>query len=164
MKVGVPKEIKTLEFRVGMTPAGVHELVHDGHEVIVETKADCYHALGVLHSQYPPLADRIKDYIATPKANMYQSLHTTVFGPVGQRMEVQIRTAEMHRVAEQGIAAHWKYKEGHLALSPDDVAAISRIRELFETARDAEDAEEFMETVKNGDPIKIHEDGTVEVG
>ena len=94
------------------------------------------------------MPDRIKDYIARPKANGYQSLHTTVVGPEGRRIEVQIRTAEMDLVAEEGIAAHWRYKEGRLALSREDVARISRIRELFESASQADDATDFMETLK----------------
>ncbi len=117
--------------------------------IIVDTVGDCYGALGLIHARYPPVPARIKDYIARPKANGYQSLHTTIIGPESRRIEVQIRTDEMHRVAEEGIAAHWQYKEGRLALSPDDVNKISRIRELLDTARDAEDATEFMETVKS---------------
>lgn len=108
----------------------------------------CYAALGIVHAHFPPVQDKIKDYIARPKPNGYQSLHTTIIGPEKRRVEVQFRTAEMHRVAEEGIAAHWRYKEGKLALSPEDVLSIARIRNLFETARDAEDATEFMETVK----------------
>ena len=108
----------------------------------------CYSALGMIHGSYAPVPGRIKDYIARPKPNGYQSLHTTVVGPEGKRVEVQIRTAEMHRIAEDGIAAHWRYKEGHLALSRDDVLKISRIRELFEQTSEAENAAEFMETVK----------------
>ncbi|MFT4622833.1 MAG: guanosine-3',5'-bis(diphosphate) 3'-pyrophosphohydrolase [Myxococcota bacterium] len=116
--------------------------------VLVHTVGDCYAALGMVHAAYPPVADRIKDYVARPKPNGYQSLHTTVIGPAGRAVEIQLRTYEMNRVAEEGIAAHWRYKEGHLALAPEDVLAISRIRELFESAREAEDATEFMETVK----------------
>jgi guanosine-3',5'-bis(diphosphate) 3'-pyrophosphohydrolase len=116
--------------------------------VLVDDVGQCYHALGLIHATFPPVPDRIKDYIARPKSNGYQSLHTTVVGPEGRRVEVQIRTRQMHRIAEEGIAAHWKYKEGRLALSPDDVARISRIRELFESARDTDNATDFMETVK----------------
>ena len=116
--------------------------------VLVADVGQCYHVLGLVHAHFPPVPDRIKDYIARPKPNGYQSLHTTVIGPEGRRVEVQIRTHDMHRIAEEGIAAHWRYKEGRLALSPEDVARISRIRELFESARDAESATDFMETVK----------------
>jgi len=116
--------------------------------VLVPDIATCYASLGLVHSVFPPVQDRIKDYIARPKRNGYKSLHTTVVGPEERRIEVQIRTYEMHRFAEEGIAAHWRYKEGHLALSPEEVLQISRVRELFELARDAENATEFMETVK----------------
>ncbi len=116
--------------------------------ILVDDLGTCYAVLGLMHANYPPVPDRIKDYIARPKNNGYQSLHTTVIGPEGQRIEVQIRTHEMHRIAEDGIAAHWQYKEGHLALSPSEVARITKIRELFEAASEAESATEFMETVK----------------
>ncbi len=116
--------------------------------VIPEDVGSCYAALGVVHAHFPPVQNKIKDYIARPKPNGYQSLHTTIIGPEERRIEVQFRTPEMHRVAEEGIAAHWRYKEGKLALSPEDVLNIARIRNLFETAREAEDATEFMETVK----------------
>ncbi len=116
--------------------------------VIVEDLATCYAVLGHIHARFPPVPDRIKDYIARPKVNGYRALHTTVIGPEGRRVEIQIRTAEMHRIAEEGIAAHWRYKEGHLALSPQDVVAIAQIRDVFENAKDAEDATEFMETIK----------------
>ena len=124
----------------------LHDLL--AFRLIMGSVADCYMALGNLHASYELVPDRIKDYIARPKPNGYQSLHTTVIGPEGKRIEVQIRTEEMHRVAEQGIAAHWRYKEGHLALSPEDVLNIGRIREVFEEARDVEDATEFMATLK----------------
>ncbi len=116
--------------------------------IIVDDLGACYAVLGITHGKWAPVPSRFKDYIARSKRNGYQSLHTTVVGPEDKRVEVQIRTEEMHRVNEQGIAAHWKYKEGHLALSPEDVIQISRIREAFESAKDVEDASEFMETVK----------------
>ena len=116
--------------------------------VLVDDLSACYHVLGLVHSHFPPVPNRIKDYVAQPKANGYQSLHTTVIGPEKRRIEIQIRTHEMDRVAEDGIAAHWRYKEGHLALSPDDVLSIGRIREVFEAAQDTDDATEFMESLK----------------
>lgn len=127
----------------------VHE-VHDllAFRLIVEDLGQCYAALGFVHAAFAPFPDRIKDYIARPKPNGYQSLHTTVIGPEGRQIEVQIRTVFMHRVNEEGIAAHWRYKEGHLDLSPEDVSKMGRIRELFETAAEAESATEFMETLK----------------
>ena len=106
--------------------------------VITETKADCYHALGVLHTLYPPLADRIKDYIATPKANMYQSIHSTVRVPGGKYIEVQIRTREMHEHAELGVAAHWRYKEGGGAPEAFD-QKIRFLRQLLEPGDDGAD-------------------------
>ena len=132
--------------REGMELHEVSDLI--AFRVLVNDLSSCYHVLGLVHSHFPPVPDRIKDYVAQPKANGYQSLHTTVIGPLKRRIEIQIRTHEMDRVAEQGIAAHWRYKEGHLALSPDDVLAISRIREVFEAAQDADTATEFMESLK----------------
>jgi guanosine-3',5'-bis(diphosphate) 3'-pyrophosphohydrolase len=116
--------------------------------VLVDDVGSCYQVLGLVHSFFTPVPDRIKDYIARPKQNGYQSLHTTVIGPEHRRIEVQIRTRQMHRIAEEGIAAHWRYKEGHLALSPDDVAKISRIRDVFESVKETETATEFAEAVK----------------
>lgn len=116
--------------------------------VVAEDVGQCYTALGMLHGTYRHLPDRLKDYIANPKSNGYQSLHTVLMGPEATQIEVQIRTRDMHRVAELGIAAHWRYKEGHLALSREDVGKIARLREVFEAARDIDDSSEFLETVK----------------
>jgi len=104
--------------------------------------------LGTVHGLWAPHSDRFKDYIARPKANGYQSLHTVVSGPEGQRVEVQIRTREMHQLAEYGIAAHWKYKEGKLILSQEEVAQYTRIRQLLEWAEDIEDSREFLDVLK----------------
>jgi guanosine-3',5'-bis(diphosphate) 3'-pyrophosphohydrolase len=116
--------------------------------VVAPDVANCYLMLGLVHARFEPVPERIKDYIARPKPNGYQSLHTTVIGPEGQRVEVQIRTHDMHQVAERGIAAHWKYKEGHLALKPEDVVELSHIRDLIDQAKDVETATDFMESVK----------------
>ncbi len=116
--------------------------------VLVEREEDCYVLLGYLHAKFAPVPGRIKDYIARPKPNGYQSLHTTVVGPQGRSVEIQVRTHEMHRIAENGIAAHWKYKEGHLALSAEDVLNVSHIREAFENAHESADATDFMAAVK----------------
>jgi len=115
--------------------------------IIVNTKADCYHALGIIHSLFTPLHDRIKDYIAMPKANMYQSLHTTVRAPGGKFVEIQIRTREMHERGEIGIAAHWLYKEG--AREAADFSGLARwLQQIIEWQQDVTDAREFMESLK----------------
>jgi GTP pyrophosphokinase len=114
--------------------------------VLVNTVADCYHALGVIHHHWTPLQERIKDYIASPKSNAYQSLHTTIFGPGGQLYEIQIRTREMHRTAEYGIAAHWVYKEER-ALDELDTR-FAWFRQLLELQQDAHTPEEFLEFLK----------------
>ena len=117
--------------------------------IIADTKADCYHALGVIHSLFPPIGDRIKDYIATPKPNMYQSLHTTVKVPGGKYIEVQIRTAEMHERSELGIAAHWKYKEGDGSADPDSLSSMVKwLRQIMEWQEDVSDPREFMESLR----------------
>ncbi|MDD2320609.1 MAG: bifunctional (p)ppGpp synthetase/guanosine-3',5'-bis(diphosphate) 3'-pyrophosphohydrolase [Geobacteraceae bacterium] len=115
--------------------------------VMVEDIRSCYAVLGVIHSTWKPIPGRFKDYIAMPKSNMYQSLHTTVIGPFGERMEVQIRTVEMHRVAEAGIAAHWKYKEGK-GYDERDVKRFAWLRQLLEWQQELQDSQEFMNTVK----------------
>lgn len=119
--------------------------------IIVESVKDCYAALGVIHELYKPIPGRFKDYIAMPKANMYQSLHTTLIGSNGQPFEIQIRTYEMHRTAEYGIAAHWKYKEsgsGTVAAG-DEEAKLSWLRQILEWQRDMSDNKEFLSLIKS---------------
>lgn len=115
--------------------------------VIVESIKDCYDVLGIIHSIWKPIPGKFKDYIGLPKENMYQSLHTAVIGPYGERIEIQIRTQEMHRIAEQGIAAHWKYKEGKPLDEADD-KRFTWLRQLLEWQRDLKDDQEFIESVK----------------
>lgn len=115
--------------------------------IIVDTELDCYTALGIIHEQFNSIPGRFKDYISTPKPNMYRSLHTTVIGKEGIPFEVQIRTWEMHRVAEYGIAAHWKYKSGEQAKADID-AKLQWIRTLIETEKDADDPDEFFRPLK----------------
>ena len=126
------------------------EQVHDfvAFRVIMENIADCYAALGVVHSQWTPIPGRFKDYIALPKPNMYQSLHTTLIGPGQRRIEVQIRTQEMHKTAELGIAAHWKYKEKTGGLDAKDAAQFAWLRQLMEFQKDVTDPAEFLDAVK----------------
>ena len=116
--------------------------------VLVENVPECYHALGVIHGAWTPLQERIKDYIASPKSNGYQSLHTTVFGPRGTLFEIQIRTREMHRTAEYGIAAHWLYKEGEKGGKRDLDRHLSWFRQVLELQLDAETPDQFLEFLK----------------
>lgn len=119
--------------------------------IIVDTVKDCYAALGVIHEMYKPIPGRFKDYIAMPKPNMYQSLHTTLIGPQGQPFEIQIRTFEMHRTAEYGIAAHWKYKESQDGMHSQDTeeAKLTWLRQILEWQRDLSDNKEFLSLLKN---------------
>ncbi len=119
--------------------------------IIVESVKDCYGALGVIHELYKPIPGRFKDYIAMPKPNMYQSLHTTLIGGNGQPFEIQIRTFEMHRTAEYGIAAHWKYKEsgsGQAAAASEE-AKLSWLRQILEWQRETDDSKEFLNLIKS---------------
>jgi GTP pyrophosphokinase len=115
--------------------------------IILKDVRECYEALGVIHSLWKPIPGRFKDYIAMPKANMYQSLHTTVFGPYGERVEIQIRSEEMHRIANEGIAAHWVYKEGR-SVPEGDSKRFDWLRQLLEWQQDLKDPKEFLETVR----------------
>ncbi len=115
--------------------------------VIVEKVEDCYFVLGIVHNLYAPVQERFKDYIATPKSNFYQSLHTTVIGPDGRMVEIQIRTDEMHRTAEEGIASHWRYKEGEQKEDELD-KYLSWLRQMIESQQEASDASEFMENLR----------------
>jgi GTP pyrophosphokinase len=129
----------------------IHDVI--GFRVIVGTVAECYESLGMIHSLWKPIPGRFKDYIAIPKPNLYQSLHTTVVGPKGERIEVQIRTHEMHKIAEEGVAAHWAYKEKGRdgkgqEPSAKDAQKFGWLRQLLEWQRELADPREFLETVK----------------
>lgn len=124
------------------------EQIYDviGFRIVVDNITECYKALGVIHALYKPVPGRIKDYIAMPKANSYQSLHTTVIGPYGERVEIQIRTEQMDQIADRGIAAHWRYKEGRFDhVTREKVEWVNR---LVEWQKDLADPNEFLETVK----------------
>lgn len=129
----------------GITFEQVHDVL--GLRIITDTKANCYAILGLIHSLWSPVPGRFKDYIGVPKSNMYQSLHTTVIGPKGERVEFQIRTLEMHMIAEHGIASHWKYKEkGRIDEKSDRY--ISWFRELMQAQKELKDAKDFLDAVK----------------
>ena len=121
--------------------------------VVVESVKDCYAVLGIMHEKYKPIPGRFKDYIAMPKPNMYQSLHTTLIGPSGQPFEIQIRTFEMHRTAEYGIAAHWKYKEanngGATSTTVSEEEKLNWLRQILEWQQDMSDNKEFMSMLKS---------------
>jgi GTP pyrophosphokinase len=119
-----------------------------GIRILVDSVRDCYGALGAVHSLWKPVPGRFKDYIAMPKSNMYQSLHTTVVGPQGRPIEVQLRTREMHRTAEYGIAAHWRYKEGRDGKKAKDAADLAWLGQMLDWLKDMADPREFMEGLK----------------
>ncbi|MBP2687431.1 MAG: relA, partial [Deltaproteobacteria bacterium] len=118
-----------------------------GFRITTMTLRECYEALGIVHNLWKPVPGRFKDYIAMPKANLYQSLHTTVFGPNSEMMEIQIRTEEMHALAENGVAAHWKYKEGRRTAEKGDQMFLW-LRQILELQQDMKDPREFLNTVK----------------
>ena len=124
----------------------IYDLV--AFRVVVDTVGECYEALGVVHANWKPVPGRFKDYIALPKANGYQSLHTTVIGPYGERIEIQIRTGEMHRVAEYGVAAHWRYKQPGKDGAVDDSQRFAWLRQLLEWQQQLQDPQEFLRSVK----------------
>jgi guanosine-3',5'-bis(diphosphate) 3'-pyrophosphohydrolase len=125
------------------------EKVYDkvAFRIIVDTVTECYEALGVVHANWPPVPGRIKDFISTPKGNNYQSMHTTVIGPYGEFMEVQIRTHEMDRVAQEGVAAHWAYKEGQ-AISKEDARVFKGLKQLVQWLQELKDPKEFLDSVR----------------
>jgi len=146
---GRPKHLWSI-FRKMQKRGKPYEEIYDlmAIRVVTDTIANCYHALGVIHNKWTPLQERFHDYIATPKSNMYRSLHTTIFGPGGRLYEIQIRTGEMHRTAEFGIAAHWRYKEGSQRPSDEVDETLSWFRQVLEWQQDTREPEEFMEFLR----------------
>lgn len=144
---GRPKHFYSIYKKMESRNVNLEDL-HDvvAFRIIVENITECYKALGVIHSVYKPVPGRFKDYIAMPKPNNYQSLHTTVIGPYGERMEVQIRTQEMHSIAQSGIAAHWKYKEGRADIGTQ--SKMDWLNRLLDSQKNLEDPTEFLESVK----------------
>ncbi|MDP2954964.1 MAG: bifunctional (p)ppGpp synthetase/guanosine-3',5'-bis(diphosphate) 3'-pyrophosphohydrolase [Longimicrobiales bacterium] len=149
--VGRPKHLWSIHqkmVRRGRPYEEIYDLM--AMRVLTDTVQDCYAALGVIHSRWTPVPERFHDYIATPKSNMYRSLHTTVFGPGGRRYEIQIRTEEMHRTSEYGIAAHWRYKEDEGGQGEGDEVddALTWFRQVLEWQQDTGEPEEFMEFLR----------------
>ncbi len=132
--------------RTGRAYDEIHDAI--GFRVVTPDVQSCYGALGIAHSRWTPIPGRFKDFIALPKPNMYQSLHTTVIGPRGERVEIQLRTEEMHLVAEQGIAAHWKYKEGRTAVHAASDKKFVWLRQMMDSQKDLTDPTAFIESVK----------------
>ena len=140
---GRPKHLWSIHRKI-VTQGRPFEDIYDlmAMRVTTESLQDCYAALGVIHSKWTPIPERFHDYVATPKSNMYQSLHTTVFGPGGRRYEIQIRTEEMHRTAEYGIAAHWRYKEDGEARTDEADEALTWFRQVLEWQQDTAERDE----------------------
>jgi GTP diphosphokinase / guanosine-3',5'-bis(diphosphate) 3'-diphosphatase len=146
---GRPKHLYSIWKKMRKNGLNSVSQLHDvvAFRLILKSVPACYEALGLIHSLWKPVPGRFKDYVAIPKPNMYQSLHTTVIGPTGERIEIQMRTEEMHRIAEEGIAAHWAYKEGKNATGRDE-QKFAWLRQLMEWQQDLKDPREFLETVK----------------
>ncbi len=160
---GRPKHLWSIHKKM-MKRSKPYEEIYDllAIRVLVNTVPDCYHALGVIHDGWTPLQERIKDYIAQPKSNGYQSLHTTVFGPGRQLFEIQIRTRDMHRTAEFGIAAHWLYKDG--TKSADELERhLSWFRQVLRAAARRQDAGRIPGVPEarplSGRDLRVHADG-----
>ncbi len=145
---GRPKHLYSIYKKMEKQKVGLDQ-IYDliAFRIIVNDIKDCYSVLGIIHSKWKPIPGRVKDYIAVPKPNMYQSLHTTVIGPEGERIEIQIRTEAMHRIAEYGIAAHWKYKEGKVKALKDE-ERFAWLRQILELQQETKDPKDFLETVK----------------
>ncbi len=146
--VGRPKHLYSIHQKMESQEITFEE-VYDlaAIRIITDTKSHCYTLLGLVHSLWPPVPGRFKDYIATPRTNLYQSLHTTVLGPQGDHVEFQIRTEEMHRLAEYGVAAHWRYKE-QVKVAERDEKVFSWLRQFVEWHKDLSDNRQFMDSVK----------------
>jgi len=146
---GRPKHLWSIHKKM-MKRGKPYEEIYDlmAIRVVTDNVANCYHALGVIHNKWTPLQERFHDYIATPKSNMYRSLHTTIFGPFGRLYEIQIRTHEMHRTAEYGIAAHWRYKEGERRSADDVDERLTWFRQVLEWQQETREPEEFMEFLR----------------
>jgi len=146
--IGRPKHLFSIYKKIIVQKIPL-EKVYDkvAFRLIVNSVKECYEALGTVHANWPPVPGRIKDFISSPKANNYQSMHTTVIGPYGEFMEVQIRTHEMDRVAQEGVAAHWAYKEGQ-AISKDDAKVFKGLKQLVKWLQELKDPQEFLDSVR----------------